>query len=170
MDSQKYSRSRSPARSQHSSNNLGASRAGSSAGFQQADSKDIYISQLVREIKDLKLNDHDYRNIAGTVANLEKRLAQLKADKAQTESNNHRKHEELVERLASIRTKIDEFKSRTADKETDCKNISADIESSQRALTSKKQNIEQLTFEVDDLISKKIHPQTSLIIEFFCWL
>ena len=163
MDSQKYPRSRSPARSQQSSNNLGSSRVGSSAGFPQADSKDIYISQLVREIKDLKLNDHDYRNIAGTVANLEKRLAQLKADKAQTESNNQRKHEDLVERLAGIRTKIDEYKSRTGEKENECKNISADIEASQRALTSKKQNIEQLTFEVDDLINKKSQLENDLV-------
>ena len=160
---QKNARSRSPARSHHSSSNLNVSRAGSVGGYGQGDSKDIYISQLVREIKELKLNDHDYTNIAGTVANLEKRLSQLRADKSQSELTNQRKHDEMVDRLAGFRTKIDEYKGRIGEREIDCKNLAEDIEAAQRTHIIKKQNIEQLSFDHDDLLNKKSQLETDLV-------
>jgi len=126
------------------------------------DAKDLYISQLMREIKELKLNDSDYKNIAGTVANLEKRYSQLKSEKAQNEHANAKKHDELVERLAGLRTRIDDYKTRIQEKETECKNMSEDIEGAQRLFTSKKQAVDQLNFELDDLINKKSHFENEL--------
>jgi chromosome segregation ATPase len=121
----------------------------------QGDAKDLYINQLMREIKELKLNDNDYKNIATTVSNLEKRYAQLRSEKAQSEHSNAKKHDELVERLATMRTKIDDYRSRIQEKENECKNLSEDIEGGQRLFTSKKQSVDQLTFELDDLINKR---------------
>jgi chromosome segregation ATPase len=135
------------------SGNLNSSRMSNAGG--QGDAKDLYIAQLMREIKELKLNDNDYKNIASTVANLEKRYSQLRSEKAQSEHANAKKHDELVERLATLRTKIDEYRNRIQEKENECKNLSEDIEGGQRLFTSKKQSVDQLTFELDDLINKR---------------
>lgn len=116
----------------------------------------------MREIKELKLNDTDYRNIATTVSNLEKRYSQLKSEKAQSEHANAKKHDELVERLASLRTKIDEYRTRIQDKENECKHLSEDIEGGQRLFTSKKQSVDQLTFELDDQINKRSQLETEV--------
>lgn len=149
----RQSGSRSPARSQLSGYD-GNSTQGS-IKFGSGEAKDLYISQLMREIKDLKQSEVDYKNIASTVANLERRYSQMKTEKAQAEFANSKKHDELVDRLAGLRTKIDEYKLRLAEKESECKNINEDIEGVQRSHTLKKQSVDQLTFELDELINKK---------------
>ena len=133
--------------------NLNSSRASNQGGSGEA--KDLYVNQLMREINELKMNDKDYQNIASTVANLEKRYSQLKAEKLQSEQSNAKRHDELVDRLASLRTRIDEYKNKIMEKETECKNIQEDIEGAQRLHNSKKQSVDQLTFELDDFINKK---------------
>jgi chromosome segregation ATPase len=126
------------------------------------DVKDLYVSQLTREIKELKLNENDYKNISGTLANLEKRYAQVKSEKFQAEQVNSKKIDELIQKLANLRTKNDDYKNRIMEKETECKNISEDIEGAERLLNSKKQTVDQMNFSLDDLITKKSQFETEL--------
>lgn len=126
------------------------------------DVKDLYVSQLTREIKELKLNENDYKNISGTLANLEKRYAQVKSEKFQSEQVNAKKIDELIQKLANLRTKNDDYKTRIMEKETECKNISEDIEGAERLLNSKKQAVDQMNFNLDDLITKKGQFETEL--------
>lgn len=125
------------------------------AGQNGGDSKDLIISQLMREINELRVNDADYTNINLQLSNLEGRYAQLKSEKVTKEAEMGKKHLDLMNHLAKIRSDVDMMKSKISSKEKELKHANEDTETTNQLIIQKKELLDQLNFEAEDLITKK---------------
>lgn len=120
-----------------------------------AESKDIIIAQLMREINELKVQENDYTNFNLQLNNLEKRYSQLKEEKDIKEHDTSKKIQGLLGRLADTRSQIDSLRAELMKKNHDIKNLSDDIESMNQFLIQKNESIKQMSFEGEDLEAKR---------------
>lgn len=117
----------------------------------QPDSKDLIISQLKREIMELKISDNDYNNINAQLGNLERRYAQLKQEKNDAESDFSKKADHQMKTLASLKTEIDSYVYQIQEKDSEFRGLLEDYESLEAMFVAKEDVLESQKVECQDL-------------------
>lgn len=152
------------------SEHLSASRSSQNKSFarsqvstQGGDSKDLIISQLMREINELKVNDQDYTNLNLQLNTIENRYSLLKSEKDGKEIEFLKKAESLIARLADTRGVIDTSQKAIAEKEQDIRVLDEDLDKISQVIQTKNEAIKQMSFEGEDLDSRKESLEIELI-------
>lgn len=124
-------------------------------GKSGVDSKDLVISQLKREIMELKISDKDYNNISAQLTNLERRYTQLKQEKSENEMEFGRKTDHQMKTLASLKSEIDSLFVQCDEKNNEYRNGLEDYEHLEGLLISKEDILENQRVESQDYENRR---------------
>ena len=149
-------KSRSPGRYESMSPNHKSMMSSSRiVGKSGVDSKDLVISQLKREIMELKISDKDYNNISAQLTNLERRYTQLKQEKSENEMEFGRKTDHQMKTLASLKSEIDSLFVQCDEKNNEYRNGLEDYEHLEGLLISKEDILENQRVESQDYENRR---------------
>jgi len=91
------------------------------------DSKDLIISQLKREIMELRVNERDLGAMNAQLSGLEQKYRMLQDDKSQIESESRNKTEKNLRTIAQMKTELDSFKRNLDDKNNEYETLMNDL-------------------------------------------
>merc|ERR1712166_1480525 len=126
------------------------------------DSKDLIISQLKREIMDLRVNERDLGAMNSQLAGLESKYRLLQDDKAQMEQDHRNKSDKNLRSMAQMRTELDSLKRQNEEKNGEYDALLNDLGELENLQSFKEQQLENNKSEEAEAVDMRQRAEEEL--------